>query len=272
MAGIEINPLQISTYARFIMSESTAIAESVALLSLPVEQLKRIASGDEQLRVVDALEPADISIALASPAKQIILDGYHALARVLQTRLEKHLSEEEIFIRDAKDVNPNDLPSKILEKATVVECDSLLGKIDNHCGETFDKYQEVLHNSTQEVINQIQETITPLSDLESHELLFQESVADLNRRMVDLAITWPKLNYKDFSAVDYVALKSYIAVYSAYARNQQATDDKTLQKAFKQIQKIIKKIDLAGQMKTLLEESKPNYQEWTNAFPPVGAK
>lgn len=269
MAGIEINTLLISTYARFIISENTAIAESVALLSLPVEQLKRIASGDEQLHVQDALDPQSIAIALASPAKHIILDGFHALAKVLQTRLEKHLGEEEIFARDINLSNPNDIPKKVLEKATVVECESLLGKIDNHCGETFDKYQEILHNCTQEVIDAIQANIVPLSDLETHELLFQESIADLNKRMIDLSITWPKLNYKDFNVSDYIALKSYIAVYSAYARGQQATDDKTMQKAFKQILKLIKNTDINNKMKELINESQANYKTWTDAFPAV---
>jgi hypothetical protein len=272
MAGIEINPLLISTYARFIISQSTAIAESIALLSLPVEKLKKIASGDEQLRVDGALKEDAIAIALASPAKQIITDSFHAMARVLQTRLEKHQSEEEIFTRDHKDTNPNTIPDKILDKATVVECDSLLGKIDNHCGETFDKYQEILHNCTQEIISQIQESIIQLTDLESHELLFQESIFDLNRRMIDLSITWPKLNYKDFSVTDYTALKCYIAVYSAFARSQKPTDDKTMQKTFKQILKMIKQTKLADQMKTLLKDSQPKYNEWTNAFPVVTIK
>gem|GEM_PF-4401300 len=269
MAGITINPLIISTYARFMVSQNTAIAESIALLSLPVEQLKKIASGDEQLRIDGALNEEAISIALASPAKQIIMDGFHAIARVQQTRLEKHLTEEEIFLRQSKDINPNDLPTKITEKATVVECDSLLGKIDNHCGETFDQYQEILHNCSNEVIQLIQESIIDLTQLESNELLFQESIYDLNRRMIDLNINWPKLNYKNFSATDYLALKSYIAVYSAYGRSQQANDDKVMQKAFKQIQKLIKKTELDKKMKELLNSSQENYKEWTQAFPVV---
>lgn len=267
ISEIEINPLLISTYARFIISQSTAIAESIALLSLPVEELKKIASGEEQLKLDGALNKEAIAIALASPAKEIMTDGFKALARIYQTRLEKHLKEEEIFIRNAKDANPNQLPQKLLEKATVVECDSLIGRIDNFCGETFDKYQEILHRNSQEVIEQINLTLIQLSELEAHELLFQESVADLKSRMIDLNITWPKLNYKDFSATDYVALKAYMAVYSALGRLQQQTDDKAMQKAFKQIMKIIKQTSLNNEMVTLIKESRQNYTEWTNHFP-----
>ena len=269
MAGIEINPLLISTYARFIISESTAIAESIELVSLPVEQLKKIAAGEEQLRLEGALKDESIAIALASPAKQIIMDGLQALARILQTRLEVHLTAEDIFTRDAKDVNPNELPTKMLSKASVAECDSLLGKIDSQCGETFDQYQEILHNCSQNLIEMIQNEMIGLSELESHELLFQESVADLNRRMIDLDISWPKLNYKDFTATDYLALKAYIAIYSAYARMQQNTDDKTMQKAFKQILKLIKKTELANQLKELTKDAQLRYLEMVNSFPEV---
>jgi hypothetical protein len=268
MAGIEINPLIISTYARFIISQSTAIAESITLLSLPVEQLKKIASGSQQLRVIDALDPQSIAIALASPAKQIIQDGLHALARVFQTRLEKQMKDD-IFMRDEHDINPNNLPKKIIDKVTAAECDNLLVKIDNHCAETFDKYQEILHTCTQTLITLLQENLIALSELESHELLFQESILDLNKRMVDLSIVWPDLNYKNFSVSDYVALKSYIAVYSALARMQMPNDEKTMQKTFKQITKLIKQTKLSDQIKTLLEDSQKNYHGWTDALPAV---
>ena len=268
MAGIEINPLIISTYARFIISESTAIAESITLLSLPVEQLKKIASNEQSLQVVNALDEQSIAIALASPAKQFILDGIHALARVFQIRLEKQLNDD-IFMRDVRDINPNDLPKKILDKVTLVECDNLMAKIEGHCGETFDKYQEILHNCTQNLITLIQENIIKLTELEANELLFQESIADLNKRMIDLSILWPSLNYKDFSVMDYVTLKSYIAVYSAFSRSQMSTDDKTMQKTFKHIIKLIKEIKLDSQMKTLLNDSKKDYEKWTLNFPIV---
>ncbi len=271
MAGIEINSLIISTYARFIISQSTAIAESIALLSLPVEKLKKIASGEQNLRVTDALDKESIAIALASPAKPILQDGLHALARVFQVRLEKQM-QDDIFMRDNQSINPNNLPKKIVDKASLVECDSLLGKIDEHCAQTFDQYQEILHTCTQSLITHIQSDVVPLSDLEAHELLFQESIADLNKRMIDLNIAWPNVNYKNFTVIDYLTLKSYIAVYSALARMQMQNDQKTMQKIVKQIIKLIKKTSLADQMKTLLEQSQQKYQSWINAFPIVAVE
>ena len=232
MAGIVIEPLMISTYARFIISQCTALAESVELVSLPVEKLKRIASGDEQLKLDGPLKPESIAMALAGPAHQIFLDALHALARVMQTRLEVHLAKEEIFVREETEVNPNEIDQKLLDKATVVECDSLMQRIDSQAGETFDQYQEMLHTGSQQLIEMINAEITQLNDNETYELMFQESIEDLAARFNDLKIEWPKMNYKKISMNDYLALKAYMAVFTALGRQQnsrQQSDGQTFQ-------------------------------------------
>ena len=237
MAGIIIEPLVISTYARFILSQRSAVAESITLLSLPVEKLMAISSGETSLTVEGALSREAITIALASPAKPFIFNAMHALSRVLQTRLEIQLTEDEIFVREPSQVNPQKIDESLLKKATVVECNSLLQKIDVQMGDNFDDYQNLLHTSAEGIASLINSEMTQLNEHETNELLFQESMEDLKGRMLDLSLDWPKLNYNDFGITDYLALKAYIAIYNAYARQQQTLDKKMMQKHFKQILK-----------------------------------
>ena len=62
------------------------------------------------------------------------------------------------------DKNPLTIPSQLLKKATVVECDSILNKIDAQCGDIFEKYQTSLLAFIEMIIELTSEKIVALND------------------------------------------------------------------------------------------------------------
>lgn len=224
----------LSTQARILISEWKELAKCIISHSTPlhekpitnleelenfdIENLENITLGTSS-EDTHILSEKQITVALQGPFGAFLNQKIASYAKVARFRLEIHLKSEELFKGKRTTLAAEDqISEKQLKKITFSELTATQKQLEDLVVEHENEWLEFIKNWTETLIEYFKSSNLPLTDREIKDLYDENLATEILPRFSDLSMQLPKKKYPTMAFIDYLILKSHLAIQSSLSR------------------------------------------------------
>jgi len=233
---------ELGTFEKVLLQDWTVIRDMIiAKTKFVKEQIH--ADTDDQSAIGNLLTDIQLNNALNGPFQTFFKHHLAAYAKIAHVTMALSIFKGEVLKRKDFDGEVDyGIPETALTHHDFSTLKQARQSLDTMTQDHMMLLTSQIEAWSEILLTTLQQNDLPLNDIEIQNFLANETITEINERLIDLKIELPKLKKTDLNFTQYYQLKLTITIHSALSRMHQPNTNKEIQNILQHCKKSLKHI------------------------------